>query len=147
MPWNTLTQAQRNQAIINAGMPQVGQNTGLTCKEWVRAVVQSASAAAGGPTRTIPSTQTSPNDYMWVYDQYVVGFSPNIQTVDLGVILQLKQFNGTPHTAIVSARDGSGVTLLDCNWATQPDYIVRNHFMSFTTFAAKFANYSGYLIL
>ncbi len=127
-----MTQAQRNQA------------------EWARTVVQGASVAAGGPTRSIPSTQASPNDYMWVNDPvnfpYVIGLSAPIQNVSVGWILQLKMFSGTPHTFIVSGKDANGVWMLDSNWSSNNDEIIRNHYKSFTDFTNTFQNWSYYYI-
>lgn len=124
MSWTSLTQAQRNQALIDYGLPLVGTHGGQ-CKVFVRNVVKGASSAAGGPQRNIPSTQPPPNNYMWDYDPvnfpYVVGLSAPIQNVQLGWILQLRMFSGTPHTFIVSDKNNNGVWMLDSNWSSPGD--------------------------
>jgi len=152
MSWTSLTQTQRNQAIINAGYTQLGTNGG-SCKDWIRSVVQNASNAAGGPQRNIPSTQASPNDYMWNSDPYAIGQSTTMKIAALGWIIQmrLKQSSNPslhiPHTAILYSRDSNGFTFLDSNW--QNDNVVRLHYMKFVDFDKKLfgpGQFSGYFI-
>ena len=153
MTWTALTQAQRNQAIINAGIALLG-NVGLNCKDWARKVVQNASNASGGPQRNIPSTQAAPNDYMWVSDPYAIGQSTTMQLAPLGWIIQMRLKTASnpnvevTHTAILYSRDANGFTFLDSNWLN--DNTVRTHYMTFTDFNNKLwgaGQFSGYYIL
>lgn len=149
MSWTSMTQTQRNQALVSYGLPLVG-SWGAQCKEFARTVVKGASQAAGGPQRDIPPTQSPPNDYMWVNDPtnypYVIGMSAPIQNVSIGWILQLRMFSGIPHTFIVSGKDAGGVWMLDSNWSSNNDEIVRNHYKTFTDFTNTFQSWSCYYI-
>lgn len=147
-----MTQAQRNQAIINAGVAAMS-TTGYNCKNWARLVVQNASNAAGGPQRNIPSTLADPNDYLWASDPYAIGQSTTMQLAPLGWIIQMRLKSASnpsihiPHTAILYSRDANGFTFLDSNWLD--DNIPRTHYMTFTEFNNKLfgtGQFSGYYI-
>lgn len=153
MTWTSLTQAQRNQAIINAGVALLG-TSGYNCKEWVRLVVQNASNASSGPQRNIPSTKADPNDYMWNSDPYAIGQSTTMQLAPLGWIIQMRLKSASapyyviPHTAIVYSKEGDGFTFLYSNWLN--DNKVRTHHMSFNEFNNKLwgaGQFSGYYML
>lgn len=59
---------------------------GGQCKRWVQDVVY---AASGNMVR-VPTTRSSPYDYMWNSGAYVVGMSTNIRNVKPGWIVQMK---------------------------------------------------------
>lgn len=133
---------------MNTGLSDLRSHGGQ-CKEWVRDIVKRASKNAGGPQRNIPPNKPRPRDYAWINDpnmSWVIGLSAPIQNVSAGWILQLRMFNGTPHTFIVSDITSTHVKMLDSNWSSNNDEIVRNHDMSFTTFKKTFKNWSCYFI-
>jgi hypothetical protein len=137
--WNSLTQTQRNDEIVNAGTPDIGKYGG-ECKTWVQNLVYATSKYQVW----LPSTE--PNNYMWQYSNNVVGVNMPIQYVQVGWILQLKlKSTGGPHTAIVFAVQSGGVWLLDSNWDL--DGIVRLHYMTFATFNNTFSAFSAYFVL
>ncbi len=138
--WHQLSQIQRNQAIVNTGAQQIGAQGGQ-CKPWVQSVVSNASSGSV----LLPATQPPPNDYMWYSNQYVVGLNTPPENVQFGWILQMKQFNGTPHTAIVAGISSYGITLLDSNWVAYEK--VGTHFMTFQQFRNAFQYWSAYYIL
>ena len=150
--WTSLTQAQRNQAIINSGLSLLG-SSGLNCKDFARIAVQNASITAGGPQRNIPSTQPDPYDFMWYSDPYAIGQSTTMQLAPLGWIIQMRlrstsqPYYVIPHTAILYSRDANGFTFLDSNWFN--DNTVRLHYMTYTEFDNKLwgpGQFSGYYI-
>lgn len=150
--WTSLTQDQRNQAIITNGLALLG-TTGLNCKDFARVVVQNASNAAGGPQRNIPATQPDPYDFMWYPDPYAIGQSTTMQMAPLGWIIQMRLRSSTqpyyviPHTAILYSRDANGFTFLDSNWYN--DNTVRLHYMTYAQFDGKLwgaGQFSGYYI-
>ena len=110
--WHRLTQADRNQRIINTAYQDIGRKLG-ECKPWIRDVVRHASQ----DHVIIPSTVSPPNDWYWNSDPYnhAIGFSARLEDIPVGNIIQMRLKNGTPHTAIVAARTRDGVKFLESN--------------------------------
>jgi hypothetical protein len=143
--WHALSQSSRNSKILNKGLGEVGDTTGLQCKEWVREIVKDASLN----TVTIPSTK--PNMYQWYPHPDVDGIpqpSP-ITWAAPGSIIQMKwttpNGNVTPHTAIVKSHTSSGMYWVDCNWNFDTKVIV--HFVAYSTFADRVgSSYTIYYI-
>lgn len=144
--WHNKTQAQRNQAIRARAYQQNNQLVGLSCKNWVKAVVLAASTDI-----TLPPTCPSPNDYYWQAHQYVVGRSGLIQYAQPGEIVQMRLSGGGPHTAIVYAISASSVTFIESNWDNTPndnsDAYARMRTVSFTTFYNQVSQYTIMYIL
>lgn len=137
--WHTMTQSQRNAAIVNRANQYLNQWVGLSCKEWVRKVVYEAS----GNHVTVPPTSPAPNDYMWQSDPsgQVVGMSMPIENVSVGHIIQMRLSSGWPHTAIVTAKTSTSVTFIESNWDSTPgdnsDAYVRTRTLTFSQFYSK----------
>lgn len=142
--WSSRTQAQRNQAIVSRALQQLGQVTGLQCKEWVRVVVSSASQ---GEVAIPPN---SSNGWQWHSHPRVRLVAQNVCPANLqpGHIVQLRQTNGLPHTAIVRTVGYAGMTWVDANWVNfnSPAGTVASHAVSWSTFYRIASQYSFYEI-
>lgn len=142
--WSSRTQAQRNQAIVDRGLQQLGQVTGQQCKEWVRTVVQSASQGAV----LLPPNRS--NGWQWHTHPKVRLVAQNVCPANLqpGHVVQLRQSSGLPHTAIVRTVGYNGMTWVDANWVNynNPPGTVASHAISWSTFYAIAAQYSFYEI-
>ncbi len=142
--WSSRTQTQRNQAIVGRALQQLGQVTGLQCKEWVRVVVQDASQG----DVLLPPNRT--NGWQWHAHPKVRLVAQNVCPANLqpGHIVQLRQSSGLPHTAIVRAVGYDGMTWVDANWVSynNPPGTVASHAISWTTFYAIASQYSFYEI-
>lgn len=135
--WHSLTQTQKDAQIINRANLDNGNYVGLSCKEWVRAVVLSAS----NNHITIPAT--NPNNYSWANDPtgHVLGRSTMIQNVNTADLIQMKFINGGPHTAIVLSKNSTGMTWIHSNWHL--DQKVSVEFITYSYFNSTFGtNYS-----
>ncbi len=151
VPWHNLTQAQRNQFILSAGVAQNGmylrsvQFPGLPmqCKEWVQNVVYRASGGAVW----LPSNYSNFewNGHSWVYS--LPGMS--VQACQSGQIIQMEILgrNGQygPHTAIVWQVYSSGIYFLDCNYGG--DGRVQIHYLSFADYSKIVRRYTVYTVL
>lgn len=131
--WHNLSQTQRNRLILARANQDLGRNTGLQCKEWVRQVVKDAS----GNEVVIPSTRS--NNYEWNGHRYVASYSRTCppRGIAPGHIIQMvwtNQSNGVtnPHTAIILSSTSSGMTWIDCNWLR--DERVRIHEVTYEQF-------------
>jgi len=130
--WHNLSQTTRNALIVLSACEDLGENTGLSCKEWVRDVVEEASSQSA----IIPSTK--PNLYQWYAHPYVTATSAStsIQNASTGSIIQMKwslpSGGSTPHTAIIVAHASNGMWWIDCNWNF--DTKVTIHFVSYSLF-------------
>lgn len=142
--WHAMTQAQRNQQILNRAYQDNGRYVGLNCKQWVQAVVPSASAYAV----TVPPTNSSPNDWYWQHGPYVVQVPQpaSILWAQPGWIVQMRMVAVSggfiPHTAIVVSVYGNIITFIDSNYysSTYP-LTVRVHSMTDTEFYSKVSGY------
>lgn len=142
--WHEWSQVSRNQAIVDRTYQNNTHYVGQNCKEWARTVVYSAS----GGLVTIPTTQPSPNNYLWYSDPNVVGRSGLIQYAQPGEIVQMRLKSGLEHTAIVLSVSGTGVTFIESNWysTAYPNYVF-TRYVSFTDFYNQVSAYSIYYIL
>lgn len=142
--WSSRTQAQRNQAIVDRALQQLGQVTGLQCKEWVRVVVSDASQGEV----TIPPNRT--NGWQWHSHPRVRLVAQNVCPANLqpGHILQVRQTSGLPHTAIVRSVGYDGMVWVDANWVNynSPAGTVASHAVSWATFYRIASQYSFYEI-
>jgi len=164
--WDLMSQQQRNQAIINAGLNGYAYTpgarealyySGLDCKLWIQQVVV---PTASGNTVTIPRTDDA-TGYQWNPAPHIYQISsqfitpqqpPNLAALQRGWILQVEetvwfmsQYNEPgPHTAIVLSASDQGVELLDSNWVDVG--YVGVHTISAQNFVKYFAAYSVYEI-
>lgn len=138
---NSLNQTQRNQAIVSAAWPYIGQHGGQ-CKEWVQNVVWVASRNHVW----LPLNAAAPNDYYWQYDYnyHAVGMNMPIENVKPGYIIQMRMRTGIPHTAIVYAVGSTGLAFIESNWFK--DEMVHVRTINFSTFRSEVANYTVYYI-
>ena len=140
--WNSLTQTQKDDKIINRAYVDNGVYVGLECKPWVSKVVYDATAGYV----ILPSTL--PNYYEWGSASHVVRRYLTIRNVDRGDIIQMKFLStGGPHTAIVVSKNSTGMTWIQSN--VRPPYgkTVSVDPMSFTIFDSKFGTqYSVYRV-
>lgn len=142
--WHTLTQTQRNQAIIARAYQDNGNYVGLNCKMWASAVVSSASSNC----TTLPTTAASPNDWYWNAGQYVSGRSGLMEYAVAGEIVQMKLTSGGPHTAIVYSVISTQLTFIESNWCSPATCnIVNLRTITFATFYGQVSNYTIYKIL
>ena len=143
--WSSLSQVQRNQAIITRGLQQIGQVTGQQCKEWARTVVLGASQG----NVVLPPTRA--NGWQWYSNSHVRLVAQNVCPANLlpGHIVQLRQGNGLPHTAMVYAISQTGMTWLDANWVNynNPVGTVALHVVTWTQFYQMTNRYSFYEII
>lgn len=150
--FGNLTQAQRNQYIINKAWQHYGDYVGLNCKEWARRVVKEASYYQAN----IPST--CPNMYGWYWcdsgedDVRHISFVPYaypIYAAVQGNIVQLNTLSGTPHTAIVSAKYiGSGwLELIESNWSPPYQERVSSRWITLSNFISNYPNHTVYEVI
>lgn len=140
--WHSLTQVQRNQAILVRAYQDNGVWVKKNCKEWASAVVASAS---GGAT-TLPLTD--PSDWYWAASSYVEGRSALLQVAQPGELVQMKLVSGGPHTAIVYSITSSQVTFIESNWCKPATCLTVNlRTITFATFYSQVSNYTLYKIL
>lgn len=139
--WNSLTQTQKDDKIINRAYADLG-GYGGQCKVWVKNVVYSAS----GTWVSVPATQPSPNDYLWYPIRNIVKRNLTIRNVDRGDMIQMKFLgSGGPHTAIIVSRNSTGIVWINSNFTPAFQGIVSVDNISFTYFDSKFGNqYSVY---
>ena len=141
--WETVSQSQRDMYILNRAQQLNGQSGG-ECKVWVQDVVRYVSVSHV----QLPLNNPAPYDWYWQYDPYghAVGMCLAIEYVTLGQIVQMKfKTNGTPHTAIVGAKDGNGFGF----WASNDpigSYTVRYRYWKFADFKAAVYAYTVYSI-
>lgn len=146
--WHTMSQSQRNSAIVNRAIQNVNQWSGISCKEWVRKVVYEAS----GNHVIVPPNSPAPYDYMWQSDPtcQVVGMSMLIENVIPGYIIQMRLTSGWPHTAIVTAKTSTTVTFTEGNWDSTPadytDAYVRTRTITFAQFYSQVQGGSSYSV-
>jgi hypothetical protein len=143
--WSSLTQQQRNQAVVSRAVQQVGQVTGQQCKEWVRSVVSGASSGSV----LLPPNQS--NGWQWHTSAHVRLLGHNVCPANLapGHVVQMVQASGLPHTAIVQSVGYSGMTWLDANWVNynHPVGTVASHAITWAQFYGFAAHYSFYEII
>lgn len=131
--WRGLSQAARNQLILERAYRDLGVNVGKNCKEWVQlSVVPGASRGVA----SVPATYPNPDGWTWYWGPYATVQYTNIRQAQPGWIVQmeipLKAGGRTPHTAIVFGRSATGIYWLDSNW--RGDTTVRLHFQTFAEF-------------
>lgn len=133
--WRGLTQAERNQVILDRAARDTDRYVNQECKEWVRTVVLDASRGSVN----VPPTCPTATGWYWCSGAGTVGLSVNIRNVQPGWIVQMRRrhASGTygPHTAIVVGRSSYGVAWIDSNFyeSTQPR-VVKVHYESFADF-------------
>lgn len=111
-PWAAMTQAQRNQAIVAEANSWTTGSHGGQCKVWVQNVVWAAS----GSTVWLP---LNADNCSWNYSGHVVGRCGLIDGVSPGEIIQMQlssAYGSGPHTLIVTANNGSSITIRESNW-------------------------------
>lgn len=145
--WQTLSQSQRNQEIVNRAWQEIGKYYSPPdgeCKEWARAVVKYASVKHVN----LPSNSPAPNDWYWQYDPsgHTSGQCMYIAYAGAGQIVQMKySSNGRPHTAIVVANNGSRITFIASN-DPYGSYTVSQREWTFADFHSKMSAYAVYTI-
>ncbi len=141
--WRGLSQATRNQAIIERAWVDNGRYVGLNCKDWARAVVLAASRNVVN----LPSTLPNASGWYFASSPYLRPLG-NIRTVFPGCIVQTnwKTSKGvTPHTFIVTATGSAGMNIIESNWVAT-NY-VRERFVSFSTFESQVSLYTCYYVI
>lgn len=158
--WHALEQSERNHRILQGALDYYGDNVGLSCKEWVRDVIEEAS---NGDV-IIPSNNGSGDG--WQIDPSGGGdvilshqnSSPALLNTTPGAIVQMQwkaglysnDSNYNIHTAIVLHVLSDGVIFVESNYDSTPrnesDAIVSIRFQSEQDFAEKVQAYSVYYI-
>ncbi|MEY3784419.1 MAG: hypothetical protein RLZZ230_741 [Candidatus Parcubacteria bacterium] len=113
--WSTMSQAQKNIAILSYAMTFTNGTYGGQCKVWVNNVVKGVSG------KTLPATAASPYDYKWLVSSNVIKRTiAHSGLMAAGDIVQMKLLsNGIPHTAIVIGvyQGAPGeISFIDSNW-------------------------------
>jgi hypothetical protein len=151
--WQSMTQPQRNQAIISTAEGVNDSKIGTfggPCKVFVQNVVSTASKGAVW----VPSNSTT-NYYQWnlLPGDNVIQMSPTVGPINLlalqpGWILQLERANNAgPHTAIVVMVSTSGIVLLDSNWVGPANsQLIGMHTMLWSAFNSAFVRLTAYEI-
>lgn len=107
---------------------------------------------ASGDHVRIPSTRSSPYDYMWDYDTsgQVIGMSMPIENVIPGYIIQMRLASGWPHTAIVTAKTSTTVTFTESNYDSTPwnnsDAVVKTRTVTFAKFYSQVQGGSSFTV-
>lgn len=152
--WHSMTQSQRNEAIISRAIQDNGKNTGMQCKVWVQNVVYSASSAysaLGGPV-SLPQNQPDPNMYKWYPGQYVFCVTQNmcvpIENAQRGWIVQMyfkTLSNGhiSPHTMIIEKMYPTSMDVIDCNFTPSGGTTVNRRNMTFQYFYDHSSDFYG----
>jgi hypothetical protein len=138
--WHGLSQAARNQAIVDATAAWGNGSWGGQCKVWVQNVVNAASGASG----LIPTNNGS---CYWNYGPYVVGRSGSIQTANPGEIIQMTLTSGGPHTAIVVSKGSYGITFKESNWCSGNCELVGTRYVTYGAFNSQVSCFSIYYVL
>lgn len=139
--WHALSQAQRDQAILNRAMQNNGQYVGLNCKNWARSVVWDASTNVVW----LPSTNT--NDYTWASDANIGVIPSVIEVATPGNMVQMTLSSGGPHTAIIYARTYTHVTFIESNWCVPATCNTVNlRTITFSQFHSQVSNFSIYYV-
>lgn len=115
-----LTQAQRNQYVLNTAYSYLGATNQCNCKEWARTVVQVASYYGDV---TIPSTCPNANGWYWCLPHQDVReilwtpYAKPIYAATPGNIVQMNYGPSQgPHTAIVWSISSTNVCFIDANF-------------------------------
>jgi len=130
--WHTMSQSQRDSTLFSAGLADYGKTfTGLSCKEWVRAVIYRAT----GYHVLIGSTNGT--GYVWNYDgtnddDHVIEQYQSIGDVQFMDVIQMSPV----HTAFVVSTTATHMTWLDCNWVGA--WKIGIHSMSFADFSSTY---------
>ncbi len=150
--WRSLSQMERNQAILDRSARDINMYVGLNCKQWVQRVVADASRGVVW----VPTTYPDAYGWTWNSSKYAVRVYMDIRTVQPGWIVQMNRWgrNGgiTPHTAIVVGRSTDGIYWIESNYAPKfDDNTVRLRSETFADFErATFINgtyrYSMYYV-
>jgi len=141
--WRGLSQATRNQAIIERAWRDNGRYVGLNCKEWARVVVYDASRSVVN----LPATMPNASGWYFAPSPYLRSLS-GIRAAFPGCVVQTnwKLANGsiTPHTLIVTSSGPSGIGVIECNWTP---LTVTTRFISFTEFERQALRYTCYYVI
>lgn len=130
-----LSVAQARSALLREARADIGRNVGADCKNWMRAVVLRAI-----PGCTVPSTSPNADGYEWSPSPGWAGMNAPLENLQAGQILQMRLYSPsrTPHTALVSARNRAGFTLIHSNYysRTRPNTVTEDTF-AFADFYAR----------
>ena len=140
--WASLTQAQRNQAIVNEANSWSDGTQGGQCKVWVQNVVWAAS----GATVWLP---TNADNCTWNYSVHVVGRCALLGSVSAGEIIQMQLSSvngGGPHTFIITANNGSSITVKESNWCSGNCEKVDTRTLTYQQFYDMVGCYSVYYV-
>jgi hypothetical protein len=139
--WHALSQAQRDQAILNRAMQNNGQHVGLDCKNWAKSVVWDAS------TNVVWLPSTNANNYTWASDPNIGVIPSVIEVASPGNIVQMALSSGGPHTAIIYARTYTNVTFIESNWCLPATCNTVNlRTITFAQFHSQVSNFSIYYV-
>lgn len=136
--WNSLSQSQRTQYILNRAYQDNCRYVGKNCKEWVQRVVSDAS---GGHV-WLPQTANSGTAYWWNYDStgHTAQRYSSIYYVQRGDIVQMNWLTSsgwTPHTFIVTAVYGDRLSVIESNWGQGNYLTVNTRVVYFSDFQSK----------
>lgn len=144
--WRGLSQAARNQAILERAYRDNNVRVGLNCKDWARTVVLDASKTVVNLPGTLPDA------YGWYF-----GASPYLRTLSgiravfPGCVVQtnwkLADGSITPHTFIVAATSTSGMYIIESNWCKPPCYTVYIRYITFDSFESQVFRYNCYYVV
>lgn len=141
--WHDLTQAQRNQAIVNEANSWSNGSSGGQCKAWIQSYVV---WEASGREVLIPTNNGSCS---WNESPNAIGRSALIDWVNPGEIIQMKlssAYGGGPHTLIVTSNNGSSVTVKESNWCAGNCEQVGSRTLTYQQFYDMVDCYSVYFI-
>lgn len=126
--WDALEQDERNRTILKVALNDYGENVGLSCKEWVRDVIEEATngyvviprnTEAGDGWYADPTEHVKRQRYTQ---------TPAFRNIRPGNIVQMQWKAGVGssddaynmHTAIVLAVFENGVIFIESNYDTTP---------------------------
>lgn len=140
MPWNQMTQAEREWQVVQVAILDQGK-IGGQCKVWVQDVVWRAS----GRQVWLPANAGSGSTYgiTWESSPKVVGQSGGISGARVGQIVQMRirtNLGVTPHTAIITRIGSSDMEWIDSNWVGPNK--VGTHTMKLKDFNKNVISYS-----
>lgn len=133
-----MSQTQRNRAIVDRAEQQANTCYNLSCKDWVRMIVRSASS-------NVVNIPSNASDYQWGSSPDVIAY-PVYPTSGFkaGMIIQMRWENQSkpgvyPHTAIIKSVSSSSMKWLDCNWKGDGQALV--HTVTFSDFRTAVGNF------
>lgn len=156
--WHAMEQSERNSRILEVALDYYGNNVELSCKEWVRDVIEEATNGhVKVPSNTPAGDSWGPDPESHII-RYRYNSEPAILDTTPGDIVQMQWKPGigssdseyNMHTAIVLSVFQNGVIFIESNYDKTPedvsDAVVSIRFESEQKFNQKVQAFSVYSV-